>query len=107
VAVKVQIPAGSFNRSLTGTLASAALRGVDVTVIIGRASSRRAAVAVLHECGATIVIGDDPVVDEVVFVAVDSDGNAEIGSPVAPLSPMSRQLVLDAFNRWTWRGRSL
>jgi hypothetical protein len=106
VAVKVQVPEGGLTRELVGDLVVAALSGVDVTVVGGRDLAGHDGTATLRECGVTVVVTDIPPGDDLVFVTVDRAGDVGVGPGLPMVGEIGRALVLDAFNRWTLRGRS-
>jgi hypothetical protein len=108
VAIKVLVPQISFTQDLAESLAGAALRGTEVTVVIGPLLRTEPGIIALRGAGAVVVVGEDELVgDRVSYVVMQRDGTLTIGCPVRGPGPLARQLVLEAFNRWTVRGRAV
>jgi hypothetical protein len=106
VALKVLLPDDALTPDLIRTLTAAAVRGVEVTVVGGPGVGETVGTHALRECGVTVVVATEPVGAELVYVIADTLGHVDIGSRLPAAGMLGRTLVLDAFNRWTVRGRS-
>lgn len=107
VVVKVVVPDGTLTDPLAASLGRAAQRGVEVTVVVGTEMARHARVAAMREAGVVVVATEQPSGPDVGFVVIHGDGTRIIGVPGRRPSTLTDDLVLDAFNRWTLRGRAV